>query len=143
MLRGMFGPPPRQFTERDVAMFGVDIERFAGTDWKLEKVQKMPSRLPMEARLVHCAVAEKLIWMYRDTNKPIVELWGTMEEVILTMDSEEERAFGPVQIVRHGIVLPNGLMLRYPGLRQSENGWSYMGGEAGKQRGSLYGGEMT
>lgn len=126
LLAGAMGGPPVQLTQSFVEALGVDVEKFCADDRKAAKVLKMVSRLPLEQLAVHCAVAEKLVTKYRKINKPIVTLWKTMEAVLQVMVELEEGqqvTFGPnecLTIVRHGIILPNGLTLRYPGLRKSE-----------------------
>lgn len=144
LLKGMFGAPPKQFTMEDADKLGVDPRRFLSDDKKVARVERMPSRLLLEERLVHCAVAEGLINIYRSQNKPIVELWSTMEDVIHAMDEAMEMDLGPIKVVRHGIVLPSGLVMKYPGLRKSEDGegYSYLKGY-GKERVKTYGGSMT
>lgn len=146
LLAGPMGAAPIQLAETDARSMEVNIDKFLNNDWKVEKVENMVSRLDMDALLVHCAVSDSIVSKYRTVNKPIVDLWATMEQVIEGMDVAqpgEEFAFGPgdcLKVVRHGILLPNGLMLRYPGLRESEEGgYSYLG-QYGKQRQHLYGG---
>jgi hypothetical protein len=59
-------------------------------------------------------------------------------------EDDADYSFGPnecLRVVRHAIVLPNGMRLRYPGLRYID-GYSYLG-EYGKMRKSLYGGKLT
>jgi DNA polymerase len=134
-----------QFTIRHAEEIGVDVEKFINNEDKVARVTSMPSRLVLGDRLVHCAVAEKVVQVYRNQNAPIVELWGMMDLLIQAMDAGEERAFGPGDVLRterHALVLPNGLKLRYPGLREGENGYSYIGGH-GKERVKLYGGKLT
>ena len=147
LLKGMFGAPPKKFTNEDADKLRVDPRQFAADSRKMAKVERMPSRLPLEERIIHCAVAEKLIWIYRDGNKPIVNLWETMEQILEVMVSLGENEFDEwlagVKVVRHGLILPNGLMMRYPGLRKGEDGYSYMGGPVGKERKKAYGGSMT
>lgn len=146
LLAGPMGAAPIQLVEKDLVSVGADFNRFVDDDWKMDKVEGIVSRLSEEALLVHCATAEKIVSTWRKVNSPIVDLWKTMSQVIETMDEAgpgEEYVFGPgdcLKIVRHGIVLPNGLMLRYPGLRPSEDGgYSYLG-QYGKQRKHIYGG---
>ncbi len=165
LLRGMLGGPPTQFTKEDATKLDVDIDDFVGGKWgkrRLKKIEKMPSRISMEERIVHCAVANQIVKTYRETNKPIVEFWHELEEVIQTMESVapgEQYSFGPnncLIVERHAIVLPNGMKLLYPGLEHrvvevvededepdevtSRGYYSYLG--AHKQRTGLYGGKL-
>jgi hypothetical protein len=140
-----------QFRLEHAEQFGVDVDaflRFKGRldGRKVERIKEMPSRLPFEERVVHCAVTNEMVRRYRETNLHIVNLWDQMETVLAAMDKGMEMAFGPggcLRTVRHGIVLPNGLVMRYPGLRCEDNRFSYMGGKGGRQRVGTYGGSIA
>ncbi len=148
------GGPPVQLGMAEAEAMGVDLQRFFDNENHAKKLEKMLSRLSPEDLGVHCAVAEKLVQTYRKTNEPIVQLWYMMEDVLDTMESIEEGeefTFGPgdcLTIVRHAIILPNGLKLRYPGLRKSDEdslfgkaGFSYL--SQYNQRQHIYGGLLT
>lgn len=140
-----------QFTEEDAEDLGVSLGRFLGDEAKMARVEAMPSRLPLEERAIHCAVSEALVWKYRNKNKPITELWKLMERVIAAMVDGEEAEFGPggcLKTLRHGVLLPSGMVLRYPGLsRHDEEGgrrsYSYLGGRYTKERTRIYGGSAA
>ncbi len=161
LLAGPMGAAPIQLLAKDAVTMDVDVEKFLNDDWKVSRMKKIVSRLDAGALAIHCAVSDKIVTTYREVNKPIVGLWKTMNDVIETMCSPECEAgmqfsFGPRDIltaVRHGIVLPNGLTLRYPGLRKSDDtededgnivkgGYSYLG-QYGKRRQHIYGGLLT
>lgn len=179
LLKGMLGSDPVQFTQKDADQFGVDVEEFAidpaqlpedpeltsrlqkyqAQNWR--RVEGMIARIDFQARLIHCAVAKYFVDLYRETNEPITELWKMMSAAIEAMEEGDEAFFGPVsekfpygclKTIRHGIVLPNGMTLRYPGLERralvdddgEEYGrvhFSYLGDH--KQRRRLYGGMLT
>ncbi len=165
LLRGMLGGPPTQFTAEDASKLDVDVERFIGTGkWaerKLRRIQGMPARIALEERVIHCAVANKLVQTYREKRSAIVDAWGMMDQVISTMEScaeGEQFGFGPddcFRAERHAVVMPCGVRLAYPGLElrqqpdyEDENGeivegrayYSYLG--AHNQRAKLYSGLM-
>ncbi len=149
LLAGPMGNPPITLTESDADAMGVDVNKFANDSYKMERLDSLVSRLNREALVVHCAVSDRVVKKYRDANKPIVDLWETLGQVIETMadcGENEEFTFGPnecLTVVRHGIRLPNGLTLHYPGLRESEDsGYSYLG-QYGKIRQKIYGGLLT
>ena len=53
--------------------------------------------------------------------------------------------FGPggcCRTVRHGVVLPSGLVMKYPGL-EYDDGYTYLAGHSGKERTKAYGGSVT
>lgn len=165
LLKGPMGNPSIQITNEIAYSMGVDLEKFFANPAKVRKSRKIISRLSDVDLLVHCAAAEKIVRTYRNSNEPIVELWSLLEGVIQTMaeiGDTEEFTFGPdncLTVVRHGIRLPNGMMLRYPGLREhvhepglvavdedeqwrlEKKSYSYLG-QYGKIRKSLYGGKL-
>lgn len=150
-LRGAMNGPPVQFGHDMVQQLGIDLNRFVEDEWKMKRVNEMVSRITKEELIVHCAVAEAIVKKWRALNKPIVELWGTMEHVLEAMlDDDADYTFGPgdcMRVKRHAIVLPNGMQLRYPGLKYSaafgedRGGFSYNG--AYGQRKYTYGGSLT
>jgi DNA polymerase len=140
-----------KFTETDAAAFGVDLPKFLASK-KVEGIAELPTRLAPDAMKVHCAVVDFLVTRYRNTYACIQEFWNTCEDVIAVMAPEEPRdgvraAFGPgdcIKIRRHALELPNGMLLKYAGLRESEEGgYSYIGDGYGKTRTHLYGGKLT
>jgi hypothetical protein len=146
LLKGLLGSPPVQFTLEDAEKLGVSIGRFASNPKNLERVRGMVSRIGFDDLVVHCAVAFDLVYRYRRENDKIVALWEQMNEVLAAMDEGREMVFGPngcMRTVRHGMLLPSGLVMRYPGLKCDEDGYSYMGGRFSKERVRAYGGSMT
>ncbi len=153
-IKGVQGAPPIIFTEHDAEVIGVDPTKFRASDSKMDKVRKMVSRLDFESLVTHCAVTDKIVRKWRDMNEPITDLWHEMEDVleVITQDSEESFTFGPgdcLRTARHAIVLPNGMKLRYPGLKYQDDdslggyeGYSYLG-RYGKIRKRLYGGALV
>jgi hypothetical protein len=173
LAAGPMGEKSITFKRADAEALGVDVDGFAmdpaavlhGAEnlpgWmkakvdRWRKVEAMPSRLPMAERLVHCAVAHFLVQKYRAENEPIVQLWKQMEQVLHWMVDGVETAFAPndcCRTVRHGIVLPSGLVMRYPGLKRTEEvdeetgrsrvHFSYIAGHA-KEKTHIYGGLLT
>lgn len=146
LLAGMLGGPRVQFTQDDADLLGVNMGRFVDNAKKLAKVAAMPSRLDLDARVVHCAVAEAIVYRWRDKNKKITEWWRMMNDVLAAMETGEGGTFGPgdcLTAVRHGIKLPNGLVMYYPGLEASEDyGYSYLKPYS-KERVRLYPGLIT
>lgn len=143
---------PTQYTQVEADRLGVDVrawskQGYRGQPTNLERCQDTASRLALPERLIHYAVACKIVELYRSGNQPIVDFWAECKEVIEVMlDDGADHRFGPggcLRAVRHGIVLPNGLKLKYPGLARSGSGFSYLGGFNGKQREKCYGGSIT
>lgn len=155
MAKGMLGSKPVIFDMPWVERLGVDVDTFVANEHFMERVERMPSRLPLPERAVHCAVSHHLVGWYRENNEPIRDFWKLCKDVIEAMIEMEDDAydvFGTnecLKVVRHGIILPNTLRLRYSGLKRSVDeegelkGYSYMGGPVGKERKRIYGGLLT
>lgn len=125
LLKGMLGAPPIQFTEQDIATLQVDSSRFLSNPKKIEIVDKMPSRLAMKERLIHCLVTEALVLRYRGRFAQIPRYWTLMEGIINAMITGEEATFGAngcMRTAKDKIWMPNGLALRYDGIERDEHG---------------------
>ncbi len=147
-LKGHLGAPPIQFTERDMVAMQIDPTRFLNNPKNVETVSQMPSRLEMGDRLIHCAVTNGIVQLWRQSNRQISDsktgLWSTMEGVINAMIRGERVHFGPRGVLyteKECIVAPSGARLNYPGLQRSDSGeatyWD------GRSRVHIYGGSAT
>jgi DNA polymerase len=69
--------------------------------------------------------AQRIINTYRSTYPKITALWKAAANVLPAIISEQTTAFGRNDILKvdgkDGILLPNGLRLKYPNLRQKVN----------------------
>ena len=144
------------FTWKDIEVMGVDVEAFAALTDKYgvtnrDKVEEMPSRLPVPERMVHCAVAKRIVDRYREQRVPITETWEGFNAALSCMLEGCDITCGPndcIRLVYHGVELPSGRKLRYPGLSAKQDmfgDWvfSYMGGRVGKDKVHIYGGSLT
>ncbi len=155
LLKGMLGSDPVQFTMTEARKFGVDVYGFearkAGFTGETcgDQVREMRTRIEYPALLIHCAVADHFVRLYRTSSGPIVRLWRAMEEILKVMETpggsagEVRMTFGCLQVIRHGIIKPSGLVMHYPGLRKGKGGYSYLGGKSGKEHTKVYGGLLT
>jgi len=115
-LKGQSGPPV-QFGLKEVETMRVDLDKFLADERKMGQVDKMLSRLSPEAKLLHCAVADHLVKVYRRANRPIPALWRFLKDVLFAIEQGIEGYFGPndcLQTAKDKIILPNGLALHYP-----------------------------
>lgn len=155
---GPMGAKPVIFTEADAEVMGVDVLAFAERPFGwvdensdedaeprtcLDVVLAAPSRLAPEPRVVHFAVADHIVRTYRAKYPRITAFWKTCNRLIEAMYVGEEMALtnedgvdivqvvfdGEGDDVVAGLRLPSGLVMRYPGLRQSKSGYAYRGGE--------------
>ncbi len=144
LLKGPLGSPPVQFTRDDMLKLGVDPTRFLANPRNVERIKEMPSRLNEIDRMIHCAVANHFVEVYRRENKPIEQLWKLCDKAIERMFTGQEGPMfylGFLTVTEEGIVLPNKMMLRYPHLQGGEGGYSYLSGK--NRRTGLYGGLLT
>ena len=61
--------------------------------------------------------------VYREGYPNIARQWSELHEVPRYIYEGFEWDYGPIQVNKEGIRLPNGLYLRYPRLRRTEDGW--------------------
>lgn len=160
LLKGMLGSDPVQFTMAEAAKFGVDVEAwllrpfgFGGgltcrdqAEWAHRTYHV---RISLPEFLVHCAVAAHFVGLYRTRNPRITALWKACEEILRVMERPEgdptavRMRFKGLEVMRHAIRKPSGLVLRYPGLRKSKDGYTYLGGKSGREVQKIYGGLLT
>jgi len=84
--------------------------------------------------------AAQYVYGYRNTHTAIVDMWKQLQNRLPWMlEDNYSDPYKCVTFVKEGIVLPNTMLLQYPGLTVDENGWSYKGGKNNSYKG-LYGG---
>jgi len=131
LLVGFLGAPPVRYGKEFAKQLGIYrgyIERFL--DWTpnvLAMGEIAHSCTPQEL-LIHCVVAHKIIQLYRAAAHPVVGLWELFKQLIpkALADGEETRV-KCLLFRKEEIVLPNGMSLLYPNLRQQKD-------EDGKQQ---------
>lgn len=158
LLKGFLGAPPVRFTPEQARQFGVDPYRFAAEPmWfngptgesRTRDLLATGARATYEELLVHFAVTHHFVQLYRRQNSRIAALWKTCDELIRVMAAKgEDRGvvrmrFGVLEIMRHSIRKPSGLVLHYPGLRWDDGGYVYQGGKSGREVVPVYGGLLT
>lgn len=143
LLKGALGAPPIQFTHEDMISMNVDPQPFLNKPGNVTRVSEMPSRLELNDRFIHCAVADALVRRYRFKYANIPAFWKLCDEVIVAMAQGREMVFGAHGVMRTGkecIYMPNGLKLHYRGLECHEGEWSYFDG---RKRTKIYGSLVT
>jgi len=119
LLAGAMGGPPVQFTQKEAAAMGVDVEAFKAKH--PGRLKRLVSRLPAEDLAVHCAVSAHLVKTYREQNSAIASFWRRGDELISAMAGGIGKKFGPGGVFEtglHCIKRPGGLKLIYPGLKK-------------------------
>ena len=147
LLVGFLGAPPVRYDKAFAKKLGVDseyAERFLGWDDNLARLESIPHTCTQKELLTHCLAAKKIIDIYRATAHPVVTFWDMLGGLIETsLAGGKEFVYKCITFKKGEIVLPNGMSLLYPNLRQQKdtNGrsqWVY-GPDATK----LYAGKIT
>lgn len=94
--------------------------------------------------------AKRIVGVYREKNHKVVDLWGEADQMLESMMSEnitKPLPFGLHSCVFYdseGVILPNGLRIRYPNLRREwEDGKSRIVYDSRKGPVSIWGGSVV
>lgn len=147
LLVGFLGAPPLRYTKDDAKKLGVDaayIDRFLEWDDNYKKMVDIPHTCSEKELLIHCVAAKKIIDKYRATAHPVASFWDMCSNLLASaLAGGKEFRYKCITFKKEEIVLPNGMSIRYPNLRQEKDGdgrsqWVY-GPDATK----LYAGKIT
>jgi DNA polymerase family A/3'-5' exonuclease len=162
LLVGFLGAPPQRYEKDFAKKLGVDkdyIDRFTDYEDNVKKMMDIPHTCTTKELLIHCVASKKIIDIYRSTAHPVVGFWSMCSELLVTaLAGGKEFRYKCLTFKKGEIVLPNGMSLLYPNLRQEaekdaagqpvkdKNGktkmnWVY--GEEGKLPTKLYAGKIT
>jgi len=91
---------------------------------------------------------KKLVQVYRTSNAAIRQNWYDMQDMIPTMShlAENEYQYECLVFQAGGVLMPNGLVMRYPNLQQVHQEWNYetVDPRTGiRRRSKIYGGLLT
>lgn len=158
LLKGLLGLPPIQFKDADAEKFNVRVGEFEYRSYgrgvtmcaKVHELIAHGARLPYRELLVHCAVADHFVQLYRRSNPRIVAYWETMFKALAIMaqpgndDGRVRERIGPLEIMHCAIRKPSGLVLHYPRLRREGSEFRYWGYKEGRMQWcKIYGGLLT
>jgi len=147
LLVGFLGAPPVRYNMDFAKALGVDsryIEKFLDYEDNLIAMGEIAHTCSTRELLIHCVAAKKIIDIYRTTASPVVGLWELFQQLIpRSLAGGEEYQHKCLLFRKEEIVLPNGMSLLYPNLRQTkdEKGrpqWVY-----GPDETKLYSGKIT
>jgi DNA polymerase III epsilon subunit-like protein len=151
LLVGFLGAPPVRYDKAFAKKLGVDaayIDRFVGWDENVKKLREIPHICTERELLIHCVAAKKIIDIYRETSHPVVSFWDMCAKLMeKSLYGGEEVVYKCVTFRKEEIVLPSGMTLKYPNLRNEvdketkQRNWVY--GEAGVKPTKLYAGKIT
>ena len=148
LLVGFLGAPPVRYNKAFAKQLGVTaeyVEKFLEWDDNVKKLLEIPHICTQSELLIHCVAAKKIIDIYRATAYPVVGFWNMCSSLIVSSLAEgHEFVYKCLTFRKEEIVLPNGMSLRYPNLRQvtdketKQKNWVY-----GKDETKLYAGKIT
>lgn len=125
LLVGFLGAPPVRYDKAFAKKLGVDatyIERFLDNEENVKKMMEIPHICTTQELLIHCVAAKRIIDIYRATAAPVVGLWELFQQLIPRSLADGEEYVHKCLIFRkEEIVLPNGMSMHYPNLRQQKN----------------------
>jgi len=147
LLVGFLGAPPLRYSKADAKKLGVTgegIAAFVQNEEYVKRMQEIPHICTEQELLIHCLTAKAIIDKYRAAAWPVKTFWSMMEELLVRcLAGGEEIVYKCLTFRKEEIVLPNGMRILYPNLRQEkdEKGgkrWVY-----GPEATPLYGGKIT
>jgi len=147
LLVGFLGAPPLRYTKDDAKKLGVTgdgIQYFLEAPAWVARMQEIPHTCSDQELLIHCVAAKAIIDKYRAAAWPVKTFWSMMEKLLVhCLAGGEQIVYKCLTFRKEEIVLPNGMRILYPNLRQEkdEKGgkrWVY-----GPEATPLYGGKIT
>ena len=147
LLVGFLGAPPLRYTKDDAKKLGVTgegIQAFIQNEDYVARMQEIPHICTDTELLIHCVAAKAIIDKYRAAAWPVKTFWSMMEEMLVRcLAGGEEMVYKCLTFRKEEIVLPNGMRILYPNLRQEKDDkgakrWVY-----GPEATPLYGGKIT
>ncbi len=147
LLVGFLGAPPVRYDREFAKKLGVNrayVERFLSWEDNVEKMLEIPHICTEEELLTHCVTAKKIIDIYRATAWPVVAFWELMGQLLSrSLAGGEEVVYKCLTFKKEEIVLPNGMSLLYPNLRQVKDKSGQMQWVYGEDETKLYPGKIT
>lgn len=152
---GFMGMPGILFGQEYVDQLGVNVEAFLyqrsykkGFATAREEADACkPLNVSAEDHYMHCAVTKFLIDKFRAENDKVVLLWREAQNALeLILSGKYGVQVGDKALVHtceEGFVLPNGMKIRYYGLRKSSDGksYKYLANARKKEWTNIYGGK--
>lgn len=122
LLVGFLGAPPVRYDKAFAKKLGVTsahIEKFLSYKDNEKKMLEIPHTCTDEELLVHCLAAKMIIDKYRATAHPVVAFWEMCGHLLeKSLYGGKEVVYKCITFKKEEIVLPNGMSLLYPNLRQ-------------------------
>lgn len=147
LLVGFLGAPPVRYDKDFARKLGVNrhyLEEFLDYEENRVKMGEIARICTDEELIIHCVSAKKIIDIYRSTAEPVTEFWKLCQDRIVASLVEGEEYRHKCLLFRKGeIVLPNGMSLLYPDLRQQKDEQGRKQWVYGRDATKLYAGKVT
>jgi len=147
LLVGFLGAPPLRYTKDDAKKLGVTgegIQAFIQNEDYVARMQEIPHICTDTELLIHCVAAKAIIDKYRAAAWPVKTFWSMMEEMLVRcLAGGEEMVYKCLTFRKEEIVLPNGMRILYPNLRQEKDDKGAKRWVCGPEATPLYGGKIT
>ena len=148
---GMLGDKGRVLDGTVAQSLGVSVEIFLGNAYKQKFVKEsLPLGADYYAHATHCACCEAIINLFRANKEKIPEFWNVCSEALARIYAGETWKFGKNGVLStcpEGILLPNGMKIRYVELQQKREKnrveYSYLKERKTHFRVKTYGGSVT
>lgn len=125
LLAGFLGAPPVRYDKAFAKKLGINgayIQRFLEWEDNVVKMGEIQHTCTTQELLIHCVSAKKIIDNYRAAAYPVVGLWERYQGLLQSSLADgEEHTYKCLLFRKEEIVLPNGMSIRYPNLRQQKN----------------------
>ena len=151
---GFMGMPGIIFGQDYVDQLGVDVESFKyqksylkGFKYAYEQAEACkPLNVSLEDHITHCAVTKHLIDVYRRENPKVVALWKSclfaLDLILANVEGAQVGERGLIFTHPDGLVLPNGMKIRYSHIRKGSKGdFKYLANARKKEWTKIYGGK--
>ena len=147
LLTGFLGAKPVMYDRAFAKKLGVDsgyVGRFLDWHDNVEKMLEIPHTCTDEELLTHCVASKKIIDIYRSTAYPVVGFWEMCSSLLVSALYEgHEHTYKCITFRKEEIVLPNGMSLMYPRLRQEKDKEGQTNWVYGEDATKLYAGQIT
>jgi len=125
LLTGFLGAPPVRYDKTFAKQLGITsdyVNKFVAWGENLKKLEEIPRTCTTSELLIHCVAAKMIIDKYRATAWPVVAFWNLLGELIQrSLADGEEYTHKCLVFRKEEIVLPSGMSLLYPNLRQTKD----------------------
>ena len=147
LLTGFLGAPPMRYSKDFARALGINKEfvmDFLEIKENNAKVLGITTVLDDRDLITHCVAAKAIIDIYRRTAWPVVGLWNYFSSLIdRSLAGGEEVVYKCLTFRKGEIVLPNGMSVLYPNLRQKKDDQGRLQWVYGPDETKLYAGKIT